>query len=318
MAGILKELKIYKKQKDFLVQSYKKSRLGSSMILTGPLKEKKFELALGFAQFLFCENPETSSACGTCPHCLRVKRKQHESLLIIRPEKNVIKKEMMRESLKMGRLKSWNKYTFTLVADAHLMNTSSINSILKAVEDAPKSALFVFICPQLSSLLPTLRSRCQVVKCPPEELKKKDSQYENWVFKSTQRGFSITENLEELSQIREESFKIWEDLLDKKEDKVVFFVKDFLDSKEKALFVCSFWLQLLRDARVFGIKEDLDFIIHDDFTDLLRRLQKSFGKKGLDDLYQKALKASEEISWNANRGLCLENYLHGSRENLCS
>jgi len=54
-----------------------------------------------------------------------------------------------------------------IVDDADEMNTASANALLKLLEEPPERAMILLISHRPSGLLPTIRSRCRVLRCAP-------------------------------------------------------------------------------------------------------------------------------------------------------
>ena len=58
-------------------------------------------------------------------------------------------------------------YRFILIQDAHLMNETAQNAILKSIEEPPEGIIFVFITSDAERLLPTIKSRCWQLNFEP-------------------------------------------------------------------------------------------------------------------------------------------------------
>ncbi len=54
-----------------------------------------------------------------------------------------------------------------VIDDAHAMNPSAQNALLKTLEEPPPSSILVLVTPAPGSLLPTIRSRCQTLRFQP-------------------------------------------------------------------------------------------------------------------------------------------------------
>lgn len=75
-----------------------------------------------------------------------------------------------------------SKYKVIIIQDADLMNAATANALLKTLEEPPLYVRFILISSKLTSLLPTIRSRCQELKFKEltiEEIKKFLMQHEN-------------------------------------------------------------------------------------------------------------------------------------------
>ncbi len=61
------------------------------------------------------------------------------------------------------------KYRVILISDAHLMNESAQNALLKNLEEPPDGVIFILTTPFPSLLRETIRSRCRMVNFQPLE-----------------------------------------------------------------------------------------------------------------------------------------------------
>lgn len=167
-----------------------RDRMPHALLFVGDSYEPMMETALAVAQDLICPTPASSAACRTCSSCLRVKTLAHPDLQILEAEKKEIKIEQVRvfqrwlwvapyeASRKVGILK-----------EAELLNTASSNALLKTLEEPPAHALQILTARSAESILPTLRSRVQVIRFPYSEAtdSSDEAPEETWV--STLRTF---------------------------------------------------------------------------------------------------------------------------------
>ena len=58
-------------------------------------------------------------------------------------------------------------YRFILILDAHKMNETAQNALLKSLEEPPEGIVFIFITSDKEKLLPTIQSRCWQVNFEP-------------------------------------------------------------------------------------------------------------------------------------------------------
>ena len=59
-----------------------------------------------------------------------------------------------------------NGFRIVLVNPAESMNVHAANALLKTLEEPPANTLFILVAHQLQRLLPTVRSRCQMINMP--------------------------------------------------------------------------------------------------------------------------------------------------------
>lgn len=149
----------------------KKSFLSSS-IFSGPEGIGKKRRALAIAQELNCEK---TPACGKCHSCLRIATTPFEVVKWIECLNEKIKTEQIQEVLDFVAHTSWVSHRVIVVDGAEKLTASASNLLLKTLEETPQQVHFIFVTSQISQILPTIRSRCQVVSFSPlsdEELAK--------------------------------------------------------------------------------------------------------------------------------------------------
>ena len=77
-----------------------------------------------------------------------------------------IKVERIRKEIidKVGFRPYEGRRRVVMIDNAHRLNASAQNSLLKTLEEPPPSSLIVLVTPAPESLLPTVRSRCQPLR----------------------------------------------------------------------------------------------------------------------------------------------------------
>jgi len=107
-------------------------------------------------------------ACGRCRACRKIKSANHPDVLHLKPSGNILKVKQIRELLDTLALRPFEAKTrVVILQDAHTLNPSAGNALLKALEEPPANTLFVLTTGELSGLMPTIVSRCQNVRFRP-------------------------------------------------------------------------------------------------------------------------------------------------------
>lgn len=145
-------------------------RVPAAVLLVGPAGIGKRALADAFAARLLCAAPGAGDACGTCAHCTRVGAGTHPDLHLVArdPERRDIRIEQVRELtrwLVLQPLMAARKVG--VLDDAHCLSEQAQNALLKTLEEPPGAAVLVLVASSAALLLPTVRSRCQVVRLHP-------------------------------------------------------------------------------------------------------------------------------------------------------
>lgn len=114
------------------------------------------------------------SVCRTCLACRKVDSGNHPDLRFIRPEGSLVKIAQIRELQKQiiyEPLEASRKVY--ILTDAERMNLEAENCLLKTLEEPPASSVLILLTSNIEALLPTTRSRCQILQfypMPTEEL----------------------------------------------------------------------------------------------------------------------------------------------------
>lgn len=161
----------------------RRKQLPHALLLLGQKGLGKFDLARQFAASLLCEQPQTSGvACGKCLACNWYAQGNHPDFRLLQPE--ALSDEVEVEE---GKKKPSQQITIdqvrglddflnvgthrgglrvVLVNPAEAMNRNTANAILKTLEEPAPSTLFLMVSSDPARLLPTIRSRCQVMPVP--------------------------------------------------------------------------------------------------------------------------------------------------------
>lgn len=141
-------------------------QLPHALLLRGQSGVGKREFALAFAQYVLCQDKTSDEACGRCRNCQLNKAGTHPDFLVIEPEER-------GKQIKVAQVRSMIEFTektpqqggfrVIVLCPAEAMNISSANALLKCLEEPGRDTLMLLVSQQVSSLLPTIRSRCQQV-----------------------------------------------------------------------------------------------------------------------------------------------------------
>lgn len=151
-------------------------KVPQTLLLVGPRTTAKRELAHSIAQRLLCQN---RTACGQCSSCLKAQKGSWVDFTEILPEESDSGKlgnikleqlDVIKRSLGHGAMEG--AYRFFVINDAQQLTLQAANSLLKILEEPPRSWIFVLTAPDSTLILPTLLSRSQVIrlKALPKEL----------------------------------------------------------------------------------------------------------------------------------------------------
>jgi DNA polymerase-3 subunit delta' len=155
-----------------------RGRLASTFLFVGPAGIGKRAFALKLAQGLLCERvaPERLAPCGECPSCHRVLAGSHPDVEVVEKpaDKAFIPVELLigdaEHRMRAGlcyniALKPYSgRRKVAIIDDADYLNKEGANCLLKTLEEPPPKSILILIGTSLQRQLPTIRSRCQIIR----------------------------------------------------------------------------------------------------------------------------------------------------------
>ncbi|MBM3998732.1 MAG: DNA polymerase III subunit delta' [Planctomycetes bacterium] len=171
---------------DRLRRAFEQGRLTGAYLFVGPHGVGKCTVARKLAQAVLCEGRSDASfePCGTCPACVQVTARPsptHPDLEVIsRPDdKSNLpidafigdREHRSREGLchRMALSSTRGRGRIAIIDDADELAEDAANSLLKTLEEPPPRTILILIAGSAHRQLPTIRSRCQIVRFQPLE-----------------------------------------------------------------------------------------------------------------------------------------------------
>ena len=131
-------------------------------------------LALQFAQAINCaQPPEPGVPCGECRTCRQIGGMQQPDLTVVQSERagGSLKVEQVRDLQHTLSLSPYeSRYRVALLLRFEEATTSAQNALLKTLEEAPERAILLLTADSPENLLPTIVSRCEILRMRPLKL----------------------------------------------------------------------------------------------------------------------------------------------------
>lgn len=161
---------------DMLRRHIARGEVRHAYLFAGPPGLGRRTLALRFARALNCTNPPApGESCGVCRDCKQTESMQHPDLAILQAESEggTLKVDQVREVRRTITLKPYqSKYRVALFLRFQEANDHAANALLKTLEEAPDYAVLLLTADNPEQLLPTIVSRCEVLRLRPLKVEK--------------------------------------------------------------------------------------------------------------------------------------------------
>jgi DNA polymerase-3 subunit delta' len=175
-----------------------RERLPHALLLHGGRGIGKRQLMKAFAQLLLCEAPVDATPCGRCAGCQLLVADNHPDLRWLtpaasmpdrddaevnddgaqaerpearssrtgKPSREVVIDQVRKTSDFLSLSSHRGGRRVVLLFPAEALNPPAANALLKMLEEPPPGAVFLAVSDQLDAVLPTILSRCVLLRAP--------------------------------------------------------------------------------------------------------------------------------------------------------
>lgn len=301
-------------------------------ILNGERGSGKRLLANLFAMSLQCQNrAEDGEACGKCQSCKQAKSGNQPDIIKVTHEKpNTISVDDIRTQVNNDIvIKPYSsKYKIYIIPEADLMSAQAQNALLKTIEEPPEYAVIMLLTENAEALLPTIRSRCVMMKLRniKDQLVKKylmeqmeipDYKADVCVaFAQGNMGKAIMlATSEYFNEIKEEVVHLLRNIDEMNVSELMDAVKKCMTYKMEIndyLDMIAIWY---RDVLIYKATKNVDRVV---FSDQLRYIKARASKssyEGIENILNAIEKAKARLKANVNFELTMELLLLTIKEN---
>ncbi len=152
-------------------ESLRRGRAAHAYLVLGHPRGAALRLSERMLQLLFCAS--ATAPCGACPACRQVRERAHADALWVEPESKsrqiaieVIREAVLPRLLQSSYAGGWKAL---VVQYADRLTEAAANAFLKTLEEPPPKTLILLLTDRPEHLLPTIRSRCQVLRAGSAE-----------------------------------------------------------------------------------------------------------------------------------------------------
>jgi DNA polymerase-3 subunit delta' len=278
-------------------------------LLAGPPGLGRRTLALRFAQALNCPTPiELGIPCGQCRDCKQIAAMQHADLTIIQAdtEGSTMKVDQIREARRTLVLKPYQvNYRVALFLRFQEANDNAANALLKTLEEAPSYAVLILTADNPEQLLPTIVSRCEVLRLRPLRVEEVQKELETRGLETGKAkliahisggrfgyALQLIEN-EALLGWREERLNDLQSLISSSRVEKFAYAEKLSKDKESMRQAILIWLSYWRDVMLRTAQADTPLVNVDrnvEIEDLAGRVDLSIARRvvsGLEEVLEK-------------------------------
>jgi len=182
----LKEVYCQDKAISVLQHAFAGGRLAHACIFAGAEGVGKLKTAREWAKLLLCADvirrEQFADSCGRCQSCRLLEAGSHPDFHLVykelreftaagrgKPAPINLPIDVIREFLidKVPTRPSLSSRKVFVVREAQKLNAASQNALLKVLEEPPEYCCIILLCTRLQQLLPTIKSRCQIIRFGP-------------------------------------------------------------------------------------------------------------------------------------------------------
>ena len=266
-----------------------------------------------FANALVCIKKELAP-CGACISCTLAKAGNHPDIHIVAPpkdKKNILVdqiRDILTDSMKKPYEDGKKVYIVTYGDE---MNEQAQNAFLKLLEEPPLYAVFIILAENTEALLPTVRSRCEIIKflpVPEEKIKEilktgyPDIKNADFLARYSMGNIEKAKKLasdEGFMPLRSGAFDMLKRLLSENVSES-YDVAEFAElNKADAETILGLWLDFLRDMMLIQ-NDGGKYAVNSDYYDKLHGLALRLDEKKIVTAISEVINAQEMLKRYVN------------------
>lgn len=137
-------------------------RIVHAYMIVGPEGSGKRTLAAYLSKAVLCEGKY--SPCGQCRGCRLTLTDNHPDALAYGPEGRSLGVATVRKIIEDLSVRAYYGRRTVVIEDGEKMTSQAQNALLKILEEPPEGTVFFLLVRDANRMLPTIRSRCQLMR----------------------------------------------------------------------------------------------------------------------------------------------------------
>lgn len=319
--GSFKDVVGHKDILKYISSAVENNRVSHAYILNGERGSGKRMLANLFATTLLCESGN-SEPCGKCHSCRQAESGNHPDIIRVTHEKpNSISVDDIRTQVNNTvDIKPYQgPYKVYIIPQADLMTPQAQNAILKTIEEPPAYAVFLLLTENAEMLLPTINSRCVMLKLRNikdtlirkylmENLEIPDYKADMCTaFAQGNVGRAIMlANSEHFNEIREEAVQLLKHIRDMELSEIVAAVKNISVYKLEITDYLDIIMIWYRDVLLYKATKEIDKVVFKDQLQSIKEQARKSSYEGIELILESLEKAKARLKANVNFDLVME------------
>ncbi|WP_092563541.1 DNA polymerase III subunit delta' [Anaeromicropila populeti] len=314
-----------------MMKSVELGKISHAYILEGEPGSGKSMLAGLFAKALQCENEnQEDKPCGRCKSCLQAVSNNHPDIIKVIHEKASIGVDDIRIQVNsdIGVKPYSSPYKIYIIDDADKMTEQAQNALLKTIEEPPGYGVLLLLASNASKLLPTILSRCVILKLKPvsvSDIKKylmEKHQVPDYMaeisakFSQGNVGKAIRyASSEEFIEGKNEVLHLLKYVDEMKTYELLEGIKRLTERKLEIYDYIDLMILWYRDVLLFKVTNNPNLLLYrEEFAFIKKDAQKS-SYEGIEEVIKAMEKAKERLRSNVNFEIAIELMLLVIKEN---
>ena len=314
----------------YIQNTIQNNQVSHAYIFNGERGAGKKMFAQLFAMTLQCEKG-TTEPCNECHSCRQALSGNHPDIIWVTHEKpNTISVEDVRVQINNDiMIKPYNgKYKIYIVPDADLMTVQAQNALLKTIEEPPEYAVIILLTENAESLLPTILSRCVVLKIKNV----KDTLIKKYLMEQMQipdyqadictafaqgnigRAIMLATS-EHFNEIKEETIQLMKHIKEMELTDLVEAVKRLSGYKIEVSDILDLISVWYRDVLLYKATKDINGVIFSDQMKYIKERANTSSYEGIEIILKGIETAKTRLKANVNFDLVMELLLLTIKEN---
>ena len=318
--GSFKDVVGHKDILKYISSAVENNRVSHAYILNGERGSGKKMLANLFAMTLLCETGD-NEPCGKCHSCKQAESGNHPDIIRVTHEKpNSISVDDIRTQVNNTvDIKPYQgPYKVYIIPQADMMTPQAQNAILKTIEEPPSYAVFLLLTENAETLLPTINSRCVMLKLRNikdtlikkylmENLEIPDYKADMCTaFAQGNMGRAIMlANSDHFNEIREEAVQLLKHISEMELNEIVAAVKNISVYKLEITDYLDIIMIWYRDVLLYKATKEIDKVVFKDQLQSIKEQARKSSYEGIELILESLEKAKARLKANVNFDLVM-------------